>query len=106
MVAHACTVTRAYGFNGAFVIDDELRRELLECTPTACGFGKSLRKYWNLCSVLGVYLSVGISLEVVFKPMVIIAVFGGLVVGGALFAILKNNGSKASEDKYTKLDIG
>jgi hypothetical protein len=38
--------------------------------------------------------------------MVIIAVFGGLVVGGALFAILKNNGSKSSDDKYTKLDIG
>jgi hypothetical protein len=38
--------------------------------------------------------------------MVIIAVFGGLVVGGALFAILKNNGAKASDDKYTKLDIG
>jgi hypothetical protein len=38
--------------------------------------------------------------------MVIIAVFGGLVVGGALFAILKNNGSKSAESKYTKLDIG
>jgi hypothetical protein len=38
--------------------------------------------------------------------MVIIAVFGGLVIGGALFAVLKNSGSKSSESKYTKLDIG
>ena len=38
--------------------------------------------------------------------MVIIAAFGGLVVVGALFAILKNSGSKSSDDKYTKLDIG
>jgi len=38
--------------------------------------------------------------------MVIVAVFGGLVVGGALFAILKNSGGKPAEDKYTKLDIG
>ena len=38
--------------------------------------------------------------------MVIIAVFGGLVAGGALFAILKSSGSKSSADKYTKLDIG
>jgi hypothetical protein len=38
--------------------------------------------------------------------MVIIALFGGLVVGGALFAVLKNSGSKSSEGKYTKLDIG
>jgi hypothetical protein len=38
--------------------------------------------------------------------MVIIALFGGLVAGGALFAILKNAGAKTSENKYTKLDIG
>jgi hypothetical protein len=37
--------------------------------------------------------------------MVIIAVFGGLVIGGAIFAALKNAGSK-SDDKYTKLKIG
>jgi hypothetical protein len=49
---------------------------------------------------------VRLSSEVSFDPMVIIAVFGGLVVGGALFAILKNNGSKSAESKYTKLDIG
>ena len=44
--------------------------------------------------------------EVLLDPMVIIAVFGGLVVGGALFAVLKNSGSKSAEGKYTKLDIG
>jgi hypothetical protein len=38
--------------------------------------------------------------------MVIIALLGGLVAGGALFAILKNSGNKAAESKYTKLDIG
>ena len=38
--------------------------------------------------------------------MVIIVVFGGLVIGGALFAVLKNSGSKSTDDKYTKLDIG
>jgi len=38
--------------------------------------------------------------------MVIIAMVGGLVVGGALFAILKNAGSKSTESKVTKLDIG
>ena len=38
--------------------------------------------------------------------MVIIAMVGGLVVGGALFALLKNAGGKSSESKYTKLDIG
>ena len=38
--------------------------------------------------------------------MVIIVVFGGLVVGGALFAVLKSNGSKLTGSKYTKLDIG
>lgn len=38
--------------------------------------------------------------------MVIIAVFGGLVIGGALFAVLKNSGGKSTDSKYTKLDIG
>jgi len=38
--------------------------------------------------------------------MVIIALFGGLVAGGALFAILRNSGGKASDSKYTKLNIG
>jgi hypothetical protein len=38
--------------------------------------------------------------------MVMIAVLGGLVAGGAVFAILKNSGSKSTESKYTKLDIG
>lgn len=38
--------------------------------------------------------------------MVIICVFGGLVVGGAIFAVLKNRGSKSTDSKYTKLDIG
>jgi hypothetical protein len=38
--------------------------------------------------------------------MVIIAVFGGLVIGGALFAVLKNSGSKSADSRYTKLDIG
>ena len=38
------------------------------------------------------------------KSMVIIAVFGGLVAGGAIFAFLKNSGSKA-EASYTKLNI-
>jgi len=38
--------------------------------------------------------------------MVIIGLFGGLVIGGALFAILRNSGSKSTESKYTKLDIG
>jgi hypothetical protein len=51
------------------------------------------------------YLEVQSS-EVLFNPMVIIALFGGLVVGGALFAILKNAGGKSAETKYTKLDIG
>jgi len=37
--------------------------------------------------------------------MVIIAVFGGLVIGGAIFAALKNTASK-SGDKVTKLRIG
>jgi hypothetical protein len=38
-------------------------------------------------------------------PMVIIALFGGLVISGALFAVLKNSGGKSTESKYTKLDI-
>jgi hypothetical protein len=38
--------------------------------------------------------------------MVILALFGGLVAGGALFAILKNGSSKSTESKYTKLNIG
>jgi len=38
--------------------------------------------------------------------MVILGLFGGLVVGGALFAILKNSGGKSSDSKYTKLNIG
>jgi hypothetical protein len=36
--------------------------------------------------------------------MVIIAVFGGLVAGGAIFAFLKSSGGK-SEANYTKLNI-
>lgn len=36
--------------------------------------------------------------------MVIIAVFGGLVAGGAFFAFLKNFGSKG-QASYTKLNI-
>jgi len=36
--------------------------------------------------------------------MVLIAVAGGLFVGGALFALLKNSGG--SDKKYTKLNIG
>lgn len=36
--------------------------------------------------------------------MVIIAVLGGLVLGGAIFAFLKSSGSKG-EASYTKLDI-
>jgi len=36
--------------------------------------------------------------------MVIIAVFGGLVAGGAIFAFLKNSGRKARAS-YTKLNI-
>ena len=38
--------------------------------------------------------------------MVIIAMVGVLIVGGALFAILKNRGGKSTESNYTKLDIG
>jgi len=36
--------------------------------------------------------------------MVIIAVFAGLVAGGAFFAVLKNAGTKG-EKRYTKLNI-
>ena len=38
--------------------------------------------------------------------MVIIALFGSLVVGGAIFAVLKNSGGKNKDTKYTKLNIG
>ena len=38
--------------------------------------------------------------------MVMIALLGGLVAGGAVFAILKNSGVKLTENKYTKLDLG
>jgi hypothetical protein len=38
--------------------------------------------------------------------MVILGLFGGLVVGGALFAILKKSGDKSSDSNYTKLNIG
>jgi hypothetical protein len=38
--------------------------------------------------------------------MVIIAVFGGLVIGGAIFAVVKNSGGRATSSKVTKLDIG
>jgi hypothetical protein len=38
--------------------------------------------------------------------MVIVALFGSLVAGGALFAFIRNAGAKAAESKYTKLDIG
>ena len=37
--------------------------------------------------------------------MVIFAVLGGLIAGGAIFAFVKNSG-KSSDDKYTKLKIG
>ena len=37
--------------------------------------------------------------------MVLIAVLGGLIVGGAVFAAIKNNG-KLSDKNYTKLNIG
>ncbi len=38
------------------------------------------------------------------KTMVILAVVGGLFIGGTLFAVLKNSGG--SDKKYTKLNIG
>ena len=38
--------------------------------------------------------------------MVIIALFGSLVCGGALFAFVRNAGAKSAESNYTKLDIG
>ena len=37
--------------------------------------------------------------------MIVLVIFGGLVAGGALFAVLKNS-SKRSQSKYTKLNIG
>jgi hypothetical protein len=40
------------------------------------------------------------------KAMVIVALFGSLVAGGAFFAFLKNAGAKSSDTKYTKLDLG
>jgi len=63
-------------------------------------------RFWNFRLVPGVNKQGKILLEVALHTMVIIAVFGGLVAGGALFAILKSSGSKSSADKYTKLDIG
>jgi len=38
------------------------------------------------------------------ESMVIIAVLGGLVLGGAFFAFLKGSGSKG-DARYTKLNI-
>jgi hypothetical protein len=37
--------------------------------------------------------------------MVLIALVGGLIVGGAIFAALRNSG-KSGDSKYTKLHIG
>lgn len=37
--------------------------------------------------------------------MVAVAVFGGLVAGGAIFAFLRNFGSKAKKG-FTKLNLG
>ncbi len=37
--------------------------------------------------------------------MVIFAVLGGLLAGGAIFALVKNSGN-SRDDKYTKLKIG
>jgi hypothetical protein len=37
--------------------------------------------------------------------MSVIAIFGALVVGGAIFAAFKNL-SKSAKGKFTKLDIG
>jgi len=39
------------------------------------------------------------------KNMVIIVVFGGLVAGGAIFALFKSS-SKLDEKRYTQLNIG
>jgi hypothetical protein len=47
----------------------------------------------------------GISFEGVNVIMVIFVVVGGLLAGGAIFAVLKNSG-KSTESKVTKLDIG
>jgi len=38
--------------------------------------------------------------------VVIIAMFGGLVLGGAIFAVLKNSVGGAKENKPIKLNIG
>jgi hypothetical protein len=37
--------------------------------------------------------------------MVVLLIFGGLVAGGAIFAILKNS-AKGTKSKYQKLNIG
>jgi hypothetical protein len=37
--------------------------------------------------------------------MVIVALFGSLVCGGALFAFFRNAGAESAESQYTKLDI-
>jgi hypothetical protein len=37
--------------------------------------------------------------------MVIFAVLGGLIAGGAIFALVKSSG-KSSDERYTKLKIG
>jgi hypothetical protein len=60
----------------------------------------------NLFPSAGVYRKLCQSSEVRVEPMVIIALFGGLVIGGAIFAVLKNSGSRATNSKYTKLNIG
>ena len=41
-----------------------------------------------------------------FPTVVIIAMFGGLVIGGAIFAVLKNSGGSSKENKPIKLNIG
>ncbi len=38
--------------------------------------------------------------------MVILALVIGILIVGAVFAVLKNAGNKATESKYTKLNIG
>ncbi len=37
--------------------------------------------------------------------MVIIALFGSLVCGGALFAFVRNAGAKSASASYTRLDL-
>ena len=37
--------------------------------------------------------------------MIVVLIFAGLVVGGAIFAKLKNSG-KGAQENYTKLNIG